>query len=88
MKPSVSHLEAIGLAVAGFTLFVLADISIKIAGRSLLPAHEIVAFQGFSRLPSSSSMDSCGVMSGTYGRSVQGVWWCDRAWTYATTSAS
>jgi drug/metabolite transporter (DMT)-like permease len=47
MKPSVSHLEAIGLAVAGFTLFVLADTSIKIAGRSLLPAHEIVAFQGF-----------------------------------------
>lgn len=47
MSSSVSHLEAIGLAVAGFTLWVLADTTIKLAGQSALPAYEVIAFQGF-----------------------------------------
>lgn len=47
MKASISDLEAVGLALAGFTLWVLADTSIKIAGNSRLPAYEVVAFQGF-----------------------------------------
>lgn len=42
----VSHLGAIGLALAGFTFWVLADTSIKLAGNSRLPAYEIVAFLG------------------------------------------
>lgn len=47
MSSSVSHLEAIGLALAGFTLWVLADTTIKLAGQSALPAYEVIAFQGF-----------------------------------------
>jgi drug/metabolite transporter (DMT)-like permease len=46
MKSSVSDIEAIGVAVAGFTFWVLADTSIKLVGRSALPAYEIVAFLG------------------------------------------
>lgn len=46
MKSSISHLEAIGAALSGFTLWVLADTSIKLAGRSRLPAYEMVAFLG------------------------------------------
>lgn len=46
MKPSVSHLGAIGFALAGFTLWVLTDTAIKLAGHSALPAYEIVAFLG------------------------------------------
>ncbi len=46
MKSSVSDIEAIGVAVAGFTFWVLADTSIKLVGRSILPAYEIVAFLG------------------------------------------
>jgi drug/metabolite transporter (DMT)-like permease len=45
MKARVSHLGAIGLALAGFTFWVLADTSMKLAGHSLLPAYEIVACQ-------------------------------------------
>jgi drug/metabolite transporter (DMT)-like permease len=41
-----TDVEAIGLAVAGFTLWVLADTTIKIVGRSRLPGYEIVAFLG------------------------------------------
>lgn len=46
MRSSVSDIEAIGVAVAGFTFWVLADTSIKLVGRSALPAYEIVAFLG------------------------------------------
>ncbi len=48
MKPSVSDFEAIGLALAGFTFWVLADSTIKMIGRSTLPAYEIIAFLGLS----------------------------------------
>ena len=37
---------AIGLAVSSFTLWVLADSTIKVVGRSRLPAYEIIAFLG------------------------------------------
>jgi drug/metabolite transporter (DMT)-like permease len=43
--PRVTHLGAIGLALAGFTFWVLADTSMKLAGNSRLPAYEIVACQ-------------------------------------------
>lgn len=39
-------LGAIGLAVGGFTLWVLADTTVKLVGRSRLPAYEIIAFLG------------------------------------------
>jgi drug/metabolite transporter (DMT)-like permease len=48
MKSSVSDFEAIGLALAGFTLWVLADSTIKLIGKSALPAYEIIAFLGLS----------------------------------------
>lgn len=46
MKPSVSHLGAIGFALAGFTFWVLTDTTIKLVGPSGLPAYEVVAFLG------------------------------------------
>ncbi len=42
----VSDFEAIGLALAGFTLWVLADSTIKLIGKSALPAYEVIAFLG------------------------------------------
>ena len=47
MQASLSQLEAIGLAIAGFTLWVLTDTSIKFAGQYRLPAYEVVAFLGY-----------------------------------------
>jgi len=46
MKAPVSHLGAICFAIAGFTFWVLCDSTMKLAGRSQLPTHEIVAFLG------------------------------------------
>lgn len=43
---SVSHLGAIGFALAGFTFWVLTDTAIKLAGHSNLPAYEVVGFLG------------------------------------------
>ena len=43
---SSPHLRGILLALAGFTFWVLADTSIKIVGRSTLPAYEVLAFMG------------------------------------------
>ena len=42
----VSHLGAIGLALAGFTFWVFTDTCIKIAGRSALPVYEISMSMG------------------------------------------
>lgn len=42
----VSHLGAIGLALAGFTFWVFTDTSIKIAGHSQLPVYEISMSMG------------------------------------------
>ena len=42
----VSHLRAICFAIAGFTLWVLCDSAIKLAGQSEVPNYEIVAFMG------------------------------------------
>jgi drug/metabolite transporter (DMT)-like permease len=39
-------LGAIGLAVSGFTLWVLADTTVKLVGKSRLPAYEIIGFLG------------------------------------------
>jgi drug/metabolite transporter (DMT)-like permease len=44
---TVSHLGAICFAIAGFTLWVLADGAMKLAGQSRLPNYEVVAFLGF-----------------------------------------
>jgi drug/metabolite transporter (DMT)-like permease len=47
MNPrSRSERGAIGLAVSGFTFWVLADTVIKIVGRSSMPAYEIIGFLG------------------------------------------
>jgi drug/metabolite transporter (DMT)-like permease len=43
---SRSERGAIGLAVCGFTFWVLADTVIKIVGRSSMPAYEIIGFLG------------------------------------------
>ncbi len=48
MKSAPSNLEAVGLALAGFTFWVLADTSIKMVGSSRLPAYEVLAFLGLS----------------------------------------
>ena len=42
-KPSLPHPEAIGFAVAGYTLWVLTDTSIQLA-QYKLPADEVVTF--------------------------------------------
>jgi drug/metabolite transporter (DMT)-like permease len=44
---SLTHLQAITLAVAGFTLWVLTDTAIKLVNQSHLPWFEILAFLGF-----------------------------------------
>jgi drug/metabolite transporter (DMT)-like permease len=46
MDSRVSHRGAIGLALAGFTFWVLADTSMKLAANSRLPVYEIVACLG------------------------------------------
>jgi drug/metabolite transporter (DMT)-like permease len=46
MPSSLSDLEAVGFALAGFTFWVLADTSIKMVGHSNLPAYEVLAFLG------------------------------------------
>jgi drug/metabolite transporter (DMT)-like permease len=46
MKARTSHIEAIGLAIAGFTLWVLTDSTVKVIGRSRLSPLEILAFMG------------------------------------------
>jgi drug/metabolite transporter (DMT)-like permease len=48
MDSRVSHRGTIGLALAGFTFWVLADTSMKLAGNSRLPAYEIVACLGLA----------------------------------------
>ncbi len=45
-KPLISDLQAMGLALAGFTFWVFADTTIKMIGRSPLPAYEVIAFIG------------------------------------------
>ena len=46
IQKGVARRDAIGLAIAAFTLWVLADTSIKLAGQYTLPAYEVVAFLG------------------------------------------
>jgi drug/metabolite transporter (DMT)-like permease len=46
MNERKSHIEAIGLAIAAFTFWVLTDSTIKVIGRSRLPAYEVIAFMG------------------------------------------
>ena len=48
VTPSSPHVRGVLLAIAGFTCWVFADTSIKIIGRSNLPAYEILAFMGAS----------------------------------------
>ena len=47
---AVSQLEAVGLALAGYTFWVLADTSFKIAGASSLPAYEVAACVGLATI--------------------------------------
>lgn len=46
MHASVSHLRAIGYALAGFSLWVLTDTCIKLSGEASIPPYEIVGFLG------------------------------------------
>ena len=48
MRAGPTDLEAVGLALAGFTFWVLADTSIKMVGASNLPAYEVLAFLGLT----------------------------------------
>jgi len=45
-EPRHTEAAAIGFAICGFTFWVLADTTIKIVGRSHLPAYEIIGFLG------------------------------------------
>lgn len=47
-RKQVSQLGAVGLALAGYTFWVLADTSLKIAGSSRLPVYEVVAGVGLA----------------------------------------
>ena len=68
MKPaSPTDLEAIGLALAGFTFWVLADSSIKLVGKSKLPAYEILAFLGLF-------IALLVLLRGLWRRDVRAVW--------------
>jgi drug/metabolite transporter (DMT)-like permease len=46
MNGRTSQIQAIGLAIAGFTLWVLTDSTMKVVGRSRLAPLEILAFMG------------------------------------------
>jgi drug/metabolite transporter (DMT)-like permease len=46
MTYAPTHLQAIALAVTGFTLWVLTDTAIKLVNQSHLPSYEILAFLG------------------------------------------
>lgn len=46
MKPRVSDLAAIGIAIAGFTSWVLGDTCVKWVALRGFPAYEVVAFMG------------------------------------------
>lgn len=46
MKPSLSHLQAIALAVTAFTFWVFTDTAIKLVNQSGLPSYEVLAFLG------------------------------------------
>ena len=48
MTKGISQFEAVGLALAGYTCWVLADTNLKVAGGSKLPAYEVVAFVGLA----------------------------------------
>ena len=43
---TISQLDAICFAIGGFTLWVLADGAMKLAGQSRLPNYEVIAFLG------------------------------------------
>lgn len=45
-RPRASHIQAIGLAIAGFTFWVLTDSTVKAVGHSRLLPLEILAFMG------------------------------------------
>src|ERR1700691_90842 len=46
MTHSLTHRQAIGLAIAGFTLWVLTDTAIKLVNQTHLPSYEVLAFLG------------------------------------------
>jgi len=48
MPKSRKHLRAIGIAIAGFTSWVLADVCMKLAGEAALPPNEVVGFIGLT----------------------------------------
>ncbi|GAA3750663.1 DMT family transporter [Terriglobus aquaticus] len=48
MRRTVSHLQAAGLALLGYSLWVLCDVSLKFAGASTLPRLEIIALVGLA----------------------------------------
>ena len=48
MQGTVSQWRAAGLALAGFTLWVLCDVSLKFAGKSSLPPLEIISLGGLA----------------------------------------
>ncbi len=50
MNRAVTELEAVGLALAAYTLWVLADTSLKIVGATKLPAYEVVAVLGLAMM--------------------------------------
>ncbi len=50
LKPNISQLQAIGLALAAYTFWVLADTCLKIAGTSRLSAYQVLAVIGLAEI--------------------------------------
>ena len=50
MPKAISQFAAVGLALSAYTCWVLADTSLKIAGRSGLPAYEVLAVVGLAEV--------------------------------------
>jgi drug/metabolite transporter (DMT)-like permease len=67
MSRRVSHLGAIGLALAAYTFWVFADTCLKIAGFSRLPGYEMLAITGFAEIVILT-------MYGLWRRSLRDLW--------------
>ena len=63
----MTQFEAVGLALAGYTLWVLVDACVKLAGASALPGYEISGLMGLS-------MASLLVVRAVWRRDLAAVW--------------
>ncbi len=67
MKPTITQLEASGLAFAGYTMWVLTDTCLKVVGGSALPFYEILALIG-------AAIVAVLLLRGVWRRDVARLW--------------